>query len=201
MRRVITFLFCIVILTVPAVTQTGAAQRQPAETPADQSLADKVRQLPQKQGTPATPRSFTNDNLPHDAVVNVSGAASSSQAEEAPSSTKTKDGKEQSAAERTASEQKKVSADWSAKLDDQKKQVADLEHEVDLMQREHQLRVAELYWDAGNRLRDDKKWTEDEQKYQDSLADKNSKLQAARGKLDQLKEEARKAGVPGRTLE
>jgi hypothetical protein len=69
------------------------------------------------------------------------------------------------------------------------------------MQREEKLREAQLYWDAGNRLRDDKKWAEEEQKHNDDVADKTAKLQAAREKLDQMKEEARKAGVPSGAIE
>ena len=69
------------------------------------------------------------------------------------------------------------------------------ERELDVMQRENKLRTADYYGDAGTRLRDAKKFTDDDRKYQDDIAAKQKALDDAKTKLDQTREEARKAGA------
>ena len=205
MKRFLVFTFA--AMTVAA---TAAAQGTAAQSDQQQSVADVARQLKKQRATTPPPhRTFTNDDLPHDTVVNVSGAAAADADPDKPKSddgsdattSAAKDGKdilEKPAAE--SGNQKEI-ADWQSRIAAQKKEVSDLEHEIDILNREHQLRVAQFYWDAGNRLRDDKKWAEDEQKHNDDVADKTAKLQAAREKLDQMREDARKAGVPGGAIE
>ena len=188
MNRVLTISLAALLLAATAPAQSAPAQSgQP-------SVADVARQTKQQKGTPR--RTFTNDDLPHDGVVNVGGNSSAPEPSDQPAVESSKPSTEQQPDKATAA-QKNPAKEWQARIADQKKQVADLEHEIDLMQREEQLRVAQLYWDAGNRLRDDKKWTDDEQKYKDTLAEKNEKLTAAREKLDHMQDEARKAGAQG----
>lgn len=186
---------CLLTISVAALSlvATSAGQSAPAQS-GQPSVADVARQTRQQKGTPR--RTFTNDDLPHDGVVNVGGNSSAPEPSDQPAVESSKPSTEQQP-DKAAPAQKNPAKEWQGKIADQKKQVADIEHEIDLMQREEQLRVAKLYWDAGNRLRDDKKWSDDEQKYKDTLAEKNEKLQAAREKLDQIQEEARKAGVQG----
>ena len=209
MKRFLVFTFA--ALTLAA---TAAAQGTAAQSDQQQSVADVARQLKKQRATTPPPhRTFTNDDLPHDRVVNVSGASTADADTDKPKSDDAsdatnsaakdaKDGKDIKDKPATGSdtEQKEIAA-WQSRLAAQRKEVSDLEHEIDILNREHQLRVAQFYWDAGNRLRDDKKWAEDEQKHNDDVADKTAKLQAAREKLDQMKEDARKAGVPGGAVE
>lgn len=188
MKRFSTFLLAVLSWVAMAAAQSAPSQSgQP-------SIADLARQTRQQKGTPR--RTFTNDDLPHSGVVNVGGNSSAPDVSDKPASDEMKPAPGQQKGN-AASTQKNPANEWQSKIAEQKKQVADLEHEIDLMQREEQLRVAQLYWDAGNRLRDDKKWNEDEQKYKDTLAEKNDKLTAAREKLDQMQEDARKAGARG----
>ncbi len=63
------------------------------------------------------------------------------------------------------------------------------------MEREHQVRVATYYADAGNQLRTGEKWFQDEKKYQDDLDAKKKALADAKTKLDETAEQARKAGA------
>jgi len=198
------------IFTIAALTfaATAAARGAAAQSDQQQSVADLARQAQKQKAKAPAHRTFTNDDLPHATAVNVSGAATADEDADKPKSddasdaTKdpaAKDGKGKAATESEA-EQKQIAA-WQSKIAAQKKEVSDLEHELDILNREHHLREAQFYWDAGNRLRDDKKWAEEEQKHNDDVADKTAKLQAAREKLVQMTEDARKAGVPGAAIE
>ena len=82
------------------------------------------------------------------------------------------------------------------KIADQKKLVSDQEHDLSIMEREHQIRVAEYYADAGTQLREGDKWFQDEKQYQSDLDGKKKALDDAKAALDDLNEQARKAGVP-----
>jgi hypothetical protein len=193
MKRLITLWLAALGLICSAMAQSTTQQP---------SVADVARRTQQQNAKTGARRSFTDDDLPHSGVVNAVGEPAVAHASnEKPREEAQRAGAPApngSKSETPAADQKKPGDEWQTKIAEQKKQVADLEHEIDLMQREYQLRVAQLYWDAGNRLRDDKKWTEDEQKYKDTLAEKNDKLQAAREKLEQTEEEARKAGAPSK---
>lgn len=188
--------FAFTLLMLCAVA--AAAQNAPAQSSsnaAQPSLGEVVRKLQQNKATTPAHHDYTNDNLPHGTIVNVAGNATS-----APDKVAAPD-KTNNTQTDSKVDVKKVNADWSAKIAEQKKQIAGLEHELELMQREYQLRVASFYWDAGSRLRDDKKWTEEEQKHNDDVAERTAKLQAARDTLDQLREQARKAGVPQTSID
>ncbi len=157
-----------------------------------QSLGDVARKQRQEKKPPAA-RVYTNDDLPTNAPINV---GSSPAAEKSDSKVA-----EKTATPGSPEEIAKLSASWRAKLDEQKKAIAMLERELDVTQREYRQRVAEFYWDAGTRLRDDRKWADNERKYQADLADKQKQVADARQKLDDMREEARKAGVPSSATE
>ena len=73
--------------------------------------------------------------------------------------------------------------------------------ELDVTQREYQLRAAAMYADAGNRLRNSVQWDKEEATYKQQLADKQKALDEAKQKLEDMKEEAVKAGIPSSMLE
>jgi len=77
-----------------------------------------------------------------------------------------------------------------------KKSIADQQHDVDIMEREHQIKVAEYYADAGTQLRTSGKWFDDEKQYQADLDAKKKAISDSKTQLDDLNEQARKAGVP-----
>ena len=68
--------------------------------------------------------------------------------------------------------------------------------EMDVMQREYRLRAAAFYADAGNRLRNAGSWDKEDAQYKQHLAEKQKTLDTAKEDLQDLKERARKAGVP-----
>ncbi|MFZ0586294.1 MAG: hypothetical protein WBR31_20525, partial [Candidatus Sulfotelmatobacter sp.] len=59
-----------------------------------------------------------------------------------------------------------------------------------------QLRAAEMYADAGNRLRNSAQWDKQDADYKQKIADKQKAVEDAKQKLTDMQEEARKAGVP-----
>jgi hypothetical protein len=58
------------------------------------------------------------------------------------------------------------------------------------------LRAAAFYADAGNRLRNEAAWDQEDAKYKQQIADKQKALDEAKQKLDDTQEDARKAGMP-----
>ncbi len=56
--------------------------------------------------------------------------------------------------------------------------------------------AAAYYGDAGTMLRDQAKFAEDTRKEQDEINTKKQALDAAQQKLEDLQEQARKAGLP-----
>ena len=193
----------------------AAAQTQPTSSNSsqDSSLADYARQT-RKSASPAKPKVFDNDNLPTGDKVSVIGqpAAPDTPPEAKPADTpvaacttdakgdgKTdakaagsepgKPGSEDEDAKRAAAKQ------WDDKIDAQKEQIDLLARELDVLQREYQLRAAAMYGDAGNRLRNQGDWDKQDAQYKQQIADKQKALDEAKEKLDDLQEQARKAGA------
>ena len=73
-----------------------------------------------------------------------------------------------------------------------------LTREVDVTQREYRLRAAAFYADAGNRLRNQGAWDKEDAQYKQDLAKKQKALDDAKKAVDDLKEKARKAGMPAK---
>ena len=71
-----------------------------------------------------------------------------------------------------------------------------MSRELDVLQREYQLRAAAMYADAGNRLRNEGDWDKQDAQYKQQIADKQKALDDAKQKLEDMLEDARKAGVP-----
>ena len=86
--------------------------------------------------------------------------------------------------------------DWQGKLKTQKDSIDLASRELDVLQREYQLRAAAMYADAGNRIRNSAQWDKQDADYKQKIADKQKEVDDAKQKLDDMKEEARKAGVP-----
>lgn len=85
---------------------------------------------------------------------------------------------------------------WGEKITSQKQQIELAERELNVLQREYQIRAAAMYADAGNRLRNQADWDKQDTQYKQQIADKQQALDNAKQKLEDLEEEARKAGVP-----
>jgi hypothetical protein len=64
------------------------------------------------------------------------------------------------------------------------------------LQRENRLRAATFYADAGNRLRNEKQYAEDDRKYQSDIQNKQKAISDAQAALEKMKEEGRRSSVP-----
>ena len=76
-----------------------------------------------------------------------------------------------------------------------------LSREYDVEQREYQLRAAAMYADAGNRLRNSAAWDKQDADYKQKIEDKKKAMDAAKQEMEQMQEDARKAGVPSSVRE
>lgn len=212
----------IVLLLGLAGIPAGAQNQSTSST--GQALGDYARQIRKEPDAKAKPKVFDNDNLPKTdklSIVGTPAAPPSDKPEEAKaeeskpeeSAEGTKAGSEaKPAAEKTAGEGATKAPDdeaarqaaikqWTDKLTAQKQQIDLLSRELDVVQREYQIRAAAMYADAGNRLRNQADWDKQDTQYKQSIADKQKSLEEAKQKLADLQDEARRAGMPNSVLE
>ena len=70
-----------------------------------------------------------------------------------------------------------------------------------MQQREYQLRAAAMYADAGNRLRNAGTWDKEDADYKKKIEEKKKAADEAKAELENMQEDARKAGVPSSVRE
>jgi Spy/CpxP family protein refolding chaperone len=58
-----------------------------------------------------------------------------------------------------------------------------------------------MYADAGNRMRNESNWDQQDAKYKQDIADKQKALDNAKQQLEDIQEQARKAGTPASVRE
>jgi hypothetical protein len=195
------------------------------------SLGDYARQIRKDPGAKTTPKVFDNDNLPRQDKLSIVGqtpaptsdhssegkAAQAESASPAAGDAKTgtepkvgpdaKAGTEVKAPSGSAKapDEDAIKAaaakQWSDKVTAQKEQIDLLARELDVLQREYQIRAAAMYADVGNRLRNSGDWDKQDAQYKQQIADKQKALEEAKQKLEDLDEDARKAGVPASVRE
>jgi hypothetical protein len=191
------------LFTLAASYSVWAQSTQGTTNSQDQSsLADYARRA-RKDPANTKPKVYDNDNLPSDDKISVVGATPSTD-----SDAKTADGKDTSkdaskdatkAAATGDNEQAKKQAEWKTwqdKLAGQKNSIDLASRELDVIQKEYQLRAAEMYADAGNRLRNSSEWDKEDADYKQKIADKQKEVEDDKQKLADMQESARKAGVP-----
>ena len=193
-----------VMISVAAMAQTSA---QPSN-----SLGDYARSVRKTQGQKAPDaKHYDNDNLPQNEKISVVGQAPAVQTADnlngdapktdaaagpAGDTAKSGDGEKKDADSSSPDSKQAEYADWQGKIADQKKQIDLASRELDVLQREYQLRAAAMYADAGNRLRNAGVWDKEDTDYKQKIADKQKAVDTAKQKLDEMQEQARKAGVP-----
>ncbi len=189
------------------------------------SLGDYARQVRKDPGAASSkPKVFDNDNLPKADKLSIVGqtpaTATSSANAKAPSDSATPAAEEGKTAPDNKASDAKAGADakapltnapktpedeatkqgaakqWADKIASQKEQIDLLTRELDVLQREYQIRAAAMYADAGNRMRNSADWDKQDAQYKEQIADKQKTLDDAKQKLEELQEEARKAGAP-----
>jgi hypothetical protein len=189
----LTLALSMVLPASMAVAQTADA------VPSQSSLGDYARKIRKDPGTAkARPKVFDNDNLPTEDKLSVIGEKSADNVGGAP-------GDDKNAAGTSADdEQAKKQAGWKSwqtKLTTQKDQIDLATRELDVLQREYQLRAAAMYADAGNRMRNSAEWDKQDADYKQKIADKQKAVEDAKSKLTDMQEEARKDGVPSAMVE
>lgn len=190
------------------VAQDSTTQSQAAPAPAEPSLGSYARNV-RKDKKDAGAKQFDNDNIPREDKLSVVGGAAANPTAEAAPDANANDTKQANAAAKmptvtpgqTQEERQQVYDQWKDKLSTQQGQIDQLTHELDLTQREYKLRAAAMYGDAGERLRNQAQWDKDDTAYKKKIADDQKALDDAKQKLDDLQEDARKAGVPNSVRE
>src|SRR5713101_4152725 len=200
---------------------TSTAGAQTASQSKDQSsLADYARRVRKDTGAPkAKPKVFDNDKLsvvgqqpvtsaegtaPAQGSEKLSAPADSSAAGNSKAATDNKTATAAKPAGSPEEEQAKKQAEWKSwqdKLTAQRDKISLASRELDVTQREYQLRAAAMYADAGNRLRNSAPWDKEETNYKQQIAEKQKALDDAKQKLEDMKEEAHKADVPSSITE
>jgi hypothetical protein len=199
MKRITYVGFVFAVSTVLLASPAGAQSSSPAQ---DQALGDYARKIRKDPGTPKPrPKVFDNDNLPKDDKLSVVGAVVPAEAANAAPPV---DDKDADAAKPADDDQAKKQAAWKAwqdKLTSQKDQIDLASRELDVLQREYQIRAAAMYADAGNRMRNSTAWDKEDADYKQKIADKQKAVDDAKQKLTDMQEDARKSGVPSAMID
>jgi hypothetical protein len=164
-----------------------------------QSLGDIARsnRKGKAQLTPAK-HTYDNDNIPKDEHLSVVGPAPAANATGAnPTGDASQPAQAAPAVDpkAAAADRQKAADEWKTKLDEQKQKIDALNHELDLTQREYRLRAVAMYSDAGNRLRNSGTWDKEDADFKKQLDEKQKAVDAAKKELEDMQEQARKAGV------
>jgi len=190
-----------------ALFVVGAALLLWVSGAAAQSLGDVARANRKTKIQQTSAKQYDNDNLPktdHLSVVgpdasnaNGQGAApaAASTATDANAAAPATDPKQEQ------EDREKANAEWQTKIDEQKKKIDALSHELELTQREYRLKAVAMYSDAGNRLRNSTEWDKEDRDYKQQLDAKQKDVDAAKAELENMMESARKAGVPSKMRE
>ena len=155
-----------------------------------QDLGAVARQQ-REQKKPTAKRVYTNDDIGSQPAPAPEPAATD------PKPGATTDAKADSTKPKTppAEDKAKAEAALQAKVDAQKAEIATLTRELNLADRENRLRIANYYADAGNSLRDPKKFQDEQRAKQDEIAGKKKAIDDAKTKLADLIEQGRKQGL------
>jgi hypothetical protein len=204
------------ILVAVGVAAKGAAQSQPQT----QSLGDYAHAVkktkPASSGRPAH-IVYDNDNLPAASSLSVVGnatpasdAADKKDADKDadPAANKNADSKSSEKKDaalikpgQAAEDREKALEAWKQRLDAQKDKIALLSRELDVLQREYQLKVATFYSDPAKRVQNPNGLLDDDAKYKEQVAEKQQALDDAKNELSNMQDEAHRAGAPGSVTE
>lgn len=168
-----------------AAATIGAAAQSSANS--DESLGSFARTV-RADKKPDTSKHFDNDNLPRTDKLSVVGNGDATAAQEAPASTS-------DSAASSDNKPQPSSDDFKNQIADAQSKVDLLSRELDVAQKEYQLRAAAFYGDAGNRLRNASSWDKEDAAYKEQIAAKQKDLDDAKHDLADLQEQAHKAGM------
>jgi hypothetical protein len=166
---------------------------------AAQSLGDYARAVRKnKADSGSTGRQYDNDNLPTGQPLSVVGPPPAADADAVPEAgdAKSKPSEKTASADpAAAAERQKAEEEWKKKLEAQQEKLDSLNRDLDVQQREYRLRVATQYNSESTRLQNAAQWTKEDEKFRGDAEAKQKAIDAARQELDEIQEQARKAGV------
>jgi hypothetical protein len=173
-------------------------------TAQDTSLAELARRArDQKKEAPKAKRVFTNDDIPAPgaAPVSVVGSAPSGGSGDATGA----GAADQAAGDAAkAADKPKNSAEdeaaWRKKFSELRAKIANTEKEIDIMQRELNLKRQQYYSDPNTAMQEQYKYPSrsggDVNDLAKSIADKKTELDALKQQLSELEDDLRRAGAP-----
>ena len=154
-----------------------------------QSLGEVAREMRQ-QKHPTAKKVYTNEDVGFASHPEAAAEAKADAVEGAKAAPKDEAKDKPAGADKAA-----VAKALQAKADAERAELAQLQRELSVSQREYKLRVANYYADAGNSLRDPKKWLDEQKANEAELAAKQKAIDDAKTKLDDIIEQGRRAGV------
>jgi hypothetical protein len=223
MKRAIYFLMTAVVAFTLAVAAGAQSQSQP--------LGDYARAVKKTKPSPtekSAPKVYDNDNLPASASLSVVGNPSadadsvdnkdkdSATTRDAKADSKTADASKPAAKSgdsadkkqepqikpgQSAEDRDKALEALKKKLDGQKDKIALLSRELDVLQREYQLKVAEFYSDAAARVQNPNSLVDVDDKYKSQIAEKQKALDDANNELSNMQDEGHRSGAPNSVTE
>jgi hypothetical protein len=203
-------------------TGTAFAQSSP-----QQPLGDYARAVRKSKGAPSTSdqaataskqkKVYENDTMPTTSSLSVVGnteasssqpsqdASASSQPGSSLGSTDDKKGEKKDDPKikpgQSVEERKQAYDAWKQKLDAQNEKITKLSHDLDLLQREYNVKAAEFYSDTANRAQNPTGFAKQDADYKQQLTEKQQAVDAAKAQMNDMQESARKAGVPSSVTE
>jgi len=223
MKRAFYFLMTAFVAFTLAIVAAAQSQSQP--------LGDYARAVKKTKPSPAeksTPKVYDNDNLPAGASLSVVGNSSADadsvdnkDKDSATTPNAKADGKTADASKpgtkssdsadkkqepqikpgQSAEERDKAIEAFKKKLDGQKDKIALISRELDVLQREYQLKVAEFYSDTAARVQNPNGLVDVDDKYKSQIADKQKALDDANNELGNMQDEGRRSGAPNSVTE
>ncbi|MEO6119189.1 MAG: hypothetical protein ABIP12_00760 [Terriglobales bacterium] len=188
MRLTTTKLFCLLVAAALWISPLAA-----------QTIADIARENRKFKRTPsANDKVFTNDSLHLRPGPSIAEPGTAAKAPIKPGeAAAAAEGDEEAAPGANPEESKAAAAaTFVSQIERAKSELATLQRELDIAARENKLRTAQFYADAGNRLRNERSFEDEQRKNQADTADKQKRIAATAAQLEALRSEARRAGVP-----
>lgn len=171
---------------LPAEERLSVVGQAPPEPPAAEAAA-----AANNDGAPQSPNQAKATPAPADGSV-AAPTPAIAESEQKPAAA----ADDKSPAEDAQAQKQQMFQNWKKRIEDQRGQLDLLARELDVQNREYRLRAAAFYADAGNRLRNSTAWDKEDSQYKDQIAAKQKQLDDAKKQLEDMQEEARKAGVP-----
>ena len=128
-----------------------------------QSLGDMARANRAKKHASSSTVKLDDDSMPHSSAPSAGSEAEAARKPD-DKSAEAKDADQKDAKKDSAEAQKQKNDELQKQIESEKKEVATLQRELDIAQREARLRAAAFYGDAGTMLRDQAKFAEDTRK-------------------------------------